>query len=125
VKRRLTLVALPAYWVALFLATHYPHVRLPDEIPQSDKIVHVTAFGLLTLLFWAFMRARHPIGPRFVWISALGLVAYAALDEWLQQFVGRYTDLADFFANAAGIVTVSIILELVRRRSSDSASETA
>ncbi len=124
-KRRLALVALPLYWLALFIATHYPRLRLPDEIPQSDKIAHVTAFALLTLLVWAFAQARHPIGPRFAWISALGLVAYAALDEWLQQFVGRYTDIADFFANASGIATVSIVLEVLRRRSRRGASETA
>ncbi len=116
-KRPLALVALPVYWVALFIATHYPRVRLPDEIPQSDKIAHFSAFGLLTLLFWAFTRVRHQIGPRFVWVSAPGLVAYAAFDELLQQFVGRYTDVDDFLANASGIATVSIILELLRRRS--------
>lgn len=116
-KPRFALVALPVYWVALFIATHYPRVRLPDEIPQSDKIVHFTAFGLLVLLFWAFTHVRRPIGPRFVWMSTPALLAYAAFDEWLQQFVGRYTDLHDFVANAAGIVTVSILLELWRRRS--------
>jgi VanZ family protein len=116
-RRRLALVALPLYWVALFIATHYPRVRLPGEIPQGDKILHFSAFGLLAVLFWAFTRVRRKIGPHFVWGSAAGLVAYAGLDEWLQQFVGRYTDLNDFFANAAGITTVSIVLELLRRRS--------
>ena len=114
-KRRLALVALPVYWVALFIATHYPRVRLPDEIPHSDKIAHFSAFGLLALLFWSFMRARREIGPRFFWVSTPVLVAYAALDEWLQQFVGRFTDLNDFFANTAGIVTVSIAIAVVSR----------
>jgi VanZ family protein len=116
VKRRLALVALPVYWVALFAATHYPRVRLPDEIPHSDKIAHVGAFGLLAFLCWAFMRARREIGPRYFWVSTPVLLAYAALDEWLQQFFGRHTDLYDFFADAAGIVTVSIVIFVASRR---------
>lgn len=108
-------LALPTYWVLLFVATHYPRVPLPREVPSSDKIVHFTAFGLLALLWWRFVRARRPLGPRFVWASAGVLIAYAAFDEYVQQFFGRYTDLLDFVANTAGIVTVLAALELHRR----------
>lgn len=114
-RERAALVALPVYWVALFIATHLPGARIPGEIPQSDKVVHVTVFGLLAFLFWQFWQALRPIGARFAWASAIGLTAYAAFDEYLQQFVGRYTDIADFVANASGIVSVVVALELVRR----------
>jgi VanZ family protein len=113
--RRVALVALPVYWVLLFIATHYPRVRIPGEIPHSDKIVHFGAFGLLALLFWLFGRARGAIGDRFVWIAAAVLIPYAAFDEWLQQYVGRFTDLMDFIANTIGIVVVLGALELHRR----------
>jgi VanZ family protein len=109
------LVALPAYWCLLFVATHYPRVRIPGEIPNSDKVVHFTVFGLLAFLYWRFAEARGPLGSRFVWASAGVLVAYAALDEWLQQFFGRYTDIVDFAANTAGILAVLAALELRRR----------
>lgn len=108
-------IALPVYWLALIVATHYPQVRLPDEIPQSDKIVHATAFGVLALLFWMFLKSRRPLNAASVWIAALVLIPYAALDEYLQQFVGRQTDLADWFADVAGIAVVLIALELRRR----------
>ena len=104
------------YWVALFVATHYPRVPMPGDIPQGDKLIHFTAFGLLALLFWRFVQALRPIGPRFVWGSGLVLIAYAALDEYAQQFVGRHTDVMDFAANTAGIVCVLAVIELVRRR---------
>lgn len=114
--RRAALVALPVYWVTLFIATHYPRVAIPGQIPHSDKLIHFAAFGLLALLRWWFERARRPLSDRFVWTSGAVLVAYAALDEYLQQFVGRFTDPADFVANACGIVVVLTVLELHRRR---------
>jgi len=109
-------VALPAYWIVLFIATHAPAVRIPGEIPHSDKLVHFGAFGFLAFLVWRFAQAWRSIGDRFVWGAGAGLIAYAAFDEYLQQFVGRFTDLADFGANTAGIVSVLTVLELVRRR---------
>jgi VanZ family protein len=108
-------IALPVYWLALIVATHYPQVRLPDEIPQSDKIVHATAFGVLALLFWMFLKSRRPLNAASVWIAALVLIPYAALDEYLQQFVGRDTDLMDWIADLIGIGCVLLVLELRRR----------
>lgn len=113
---RAALVAFPVYWIALFAATHYPRVPLPGELPQGDKLVHFAAFGVLAFLFWHFVRARRPLGDRFAWVSGISLVAYAAFDEYLQQFVGRHTDPMDFAANTAGIVCILAILELSRRR---------
>lgn len=104
-------MALPVYWVALFAATHYPSVRIPGQIPQGDKLVHFAAFAILALLYWRFMKAR---GRRVGALDAAILLAYAALDEWLQQFVGRFTDRLDFLANAAGIVTVFGALAIAR-----------
>ena len=109
---RAALIALPTYWVALFVATHYPRVRIPGEVPHSDKLLHFTAFGLLALLYWRFMKAR---GRAVGWIGAAILVAYAGLDEYLQQFFGRYTDAMDFLANAAGVVTVLGVIALLSR----------
>ena len=114
-KARLIRIALPAYWGALAFATHYPRVRIPGEIPDSDKLVHFAAFGLLALLFWLFRTGVRPLTARDVWIAAAVLIAYATLDEYTQQFVGRYTDVADWIANLTGIITVLVVLEVRRR----------
>lgn len=112
---RAALVALPVYWVLLATATHYPRVRIPGEVPHGDKLLHFAAFGLLAALCWWFAHARRWITPRFVWLAAAVLIPYAALDEYLQQFVGRHTDPYDFVADAGGIVAVLAALEAYRR----------
>ena len=110
------LLALPVYWVLLFVATHYPSVQIPTKIEYRDKVIHFTAFGLLALLYWSFVRARGPLGGRFVWVTGGVLIVYAAIDEYLQQFFGRHTDIMDYLANVAGISVALIVLELRRRR---------
>lgn len=103
--------ALGVYWIVLAVATHYPRVRIPGEIPSSDKVLHFAAFAVLALLYW---RARGRLGGADVAL----LVAYAALDEYAQQFFGRYTDLTDFIANAAGVVTVAAAVAIRSRSGS-------
>ena len=51
-------VALVVYWLALIAATHYPSVRLPEQVPNSDKIVHFAAFGGLAFVCWLFVTRR-------------------------------------------------------------------
>ncbi len=108
--------ALPSYWIALFCLTHFPELRLGVQLPRSDKLAHILAFGLLAFLFWRFGEtfARGRSG-RFVWIAAGVLGGYAGLDEWLQQFVGRSADWTDFGCNLAGIALVLGPLEWRRR----------
>jgi VanZ family protein len=109
-------VALPVYWIVLAAVTHYPRVRIPGEIPSSDKLAHFAAFGLLAFLWWQLAAARGRLAASTVWVGAAVLIAYAAVDEYTQQFVGRYTDVADWIANTAGIVCVLAVLDLRRRR---------
>ena len=101
-------IVLPAYWVLLALATHWPTVAIPGPFEWRDKVVHLVCFGILAFLFIRFATPR-------LGIALAVLVPYAALDEYTQQFVGRYTELADWFANVAGIVLVVVGFALVRR----------
>lgn len=108
--------ALPAYWVFLFTATHLPRLELGGP-PRSDKIVHLFAFGLLAFLYWRFWESYGATGrPGFARRAWLWLAAYAGLDEYLQQFVGRGAEWLDGIANVAGISIVLLLLSLTRRR---------
>ncbi len=109
--------ALPAYWIFLFSATHFPRLELTGPIPKSDKLHHMLAYGLLAFLFWRFAQVFHrPLSPRFVWLAGILLVSYAAADEYLQGFVNRGPDVFDWLADVAGIVLVLGLLEWYRRR---------
>ncbi len=109
--------ALPVYWILLFCATHDPKPPRLVPVPQSDKVAHFIAFALLAFLFWKFHESgRCRITARFVWLAVAVLTAYAALDEYLQQFVNRHTSFADWIADLAGIVVVLLVLEVRRRR---------
>ena len=109
--------ALPAYWLFLVCITHFPHLRLTGEIPESDKFAHLAAFGLLAFLLWRFGEAcGKPLTDRFVWV-ALGIIAfYAALDEYTQGFVGRSTDVRDWLCDMGGALPVLLACEWYRRR---------
>lgn len=118
---RLARLALPVYWVVLAFATHYPRVSIPTNVSHRDKVIHLTAFGLLAYLSWKFAETRQrPLAPHFVWTAAAVLLAYAGLDEYTQQFVGRDTDPLDFLANTIGITVVLAVLEVLRRRATSS-----
>jgi VanZ family protein len=107
---------LPAYWVFLFCATHFPGLRIHGPVPHPDVLAHLVAFGLLAFLFWRFVESfGRPLSGRFVWIAALWLGAYATLDEYLQQFVNRGTDVWDWLANLVGVTSVLAVLEWRRR----------
>lgn len=108
--------AFPAYWIFLFCVLHFPRLNVPAAVPAPDKWLHFVAFGLLAFLLWRFAETFEPRLPAgFVGLAALGLMLYAALDEYSQQFVGRGTELGDFVADAAGIIVVLGALEWRRR----------
>src|SRR5262245_19082192 len=113
--RRWYVRVLPAYWKFLFCATHLPGLQTGGP-PQSDKVLHLIAFGVLAFQYWRGCEAMgRTLGPRFLWTALLILIGYAGLDEYLQHFVARGTDLEDFLADAFGIVVMLAMLELQRR----------
>lgn len=106
----------PAYLVFLAFATHLPKLSLNLGVRNPDKWLHFVAFGLLAALFWWFVETfTRPVGPRFVWIAAIALIAYAALDEWTQQFFDRGVDFFDWLTNVSGILVALATLEVRRR----------
>jgi len=109
--------ALPAYWIFLFCATHFPRLQISGPVPDIDKLLHAVCFGLLAFLLWRFTETfRPPASTRTFWMILLILAGYGVLDEWLQGLVGRGTDLADWVADVSGVLVVLLVLETRRRR---------
>jgi VanZ family protein len=108
--------SLPAYWIFLFCATHIPRLRLDGPVPETDKWAHLIAFALLAFLFWRFREALpRPVSGRFVWIAVVWIAFYAAVDEYLQSYVGRTASLLDWAADLAGAGITLGVLEWRRR----------
>lgn len=95
-------LVLAVYWLAMFLATHWPHV--PSEITEqvSDKTLHLVAYGGLG--FWlALAVPPSGAGSRWGWPGLLAiLAAYGAVDELTQPFVGRECDFYDWVMDILG-----------------------
>jgi VanZ family protein len=107
---RLAIVVLVAYWFCLFLGTHLPDMgQMVDlRLGVNDKVKHFSAFFLLGgLLCYVTNSPRWQ--KRFAIIGLVGM-AYAAIDEITQNFIpGRYPDVLDFAADAAGLWTAIAI----------------
>lgn len=107
--------AFPAYWLGLFCINHFPGLKLLN-VRGDDKVAHLTAFALLAFLLWRFAQTfDRDLSPRFVWLAAATLTAYAAFDEYTQQFVYRGTDIADFQWDVIGAGATLALLEWRRR----------
>jgi VanZ family protein len=76
----------------------------------SRKIVHMTEYGLLCLLWWRAFRRVMP--PRRALFLALGAsIAYAATDEVHQAFVhGRHGTPVDVGIDMVGMAVASTLI---------------
>ena len=98
-------ILLACYWVALFVATHIPLPKVSELPKNSDKGMHVLAFGGLAFLLLVWLSASRPLTP-FRVSKALAIAAlYAGIDESLQKLLDYRTfDLYDLAANWMGLM---------------------
>lgn len=104
----------PVLWAAvLFVASSRSNTGPVDLGDGRDKLAHFVAYAVLGLLL---ARAQALSGLR-PWVAvALGL-AYAASDELHQSFVpGRSAEIADFLADALGVMAAVAIHNARRSR---------
>lgn len=100
---RLLRAAFILYALVLTIATHRPQPEVHGPFQRTDLVIHVAAFFTATILLYA-SRLLGPLAQwRTVALTMLIALAWAALDEWTQQFVQRITASDDFAANAAGV----------------------
>jgi VanZ family protein len=107
-----------AFWpfaVALFIATHWPQLRVDGPIPRTDLVAHFTVFGTWGLLATASAFFGPALSRRNIARTWVVGVIYAAIDEGLQLIpaLGRVAALDDFAANATGITLAALLLLLV------------
>lgn len=107
------------YWLVLFTATHWPRLQL-TEMPWMpfgvDKWMHLSAFGLLTMLC---LNTRW-LDRRWLWLIIL--IAYALCDELTQNLIpGRGFEWYDLACDCTGILLAYLTISLINptRRSTD------
>ena len=100
------------YWLALFVATHLPAGRLPI-VPVTDKTLHFVTYAILAAGMCLSLHLMHR-SDAVLPVLIIGL-AYGAIDEWLQIPVGRTCEIADWYADAAGVAAGVIVMSLILR----------
>lgn len=106
-RRRLStylLIALALYWASMFVATHIPGDKMPEQTLGFDKVFHFAAYAALA---WLAALLSWVVGW-WNWKSATAIVIaaalYGAVDEWLQPYFHRSAELHDWLADVAGAV---------------------
>lgn len=122
------------YLLVLTTGTHWPRLRPPlQSVFPVDKVIHILAFCALTLLTaWAawipFRTANVSASQRLnLAFAAVAVLLWAGVDEWTQEFewVNRQASLADWLADAGGVllaVTIASVLRAARFHSTPKAA---
>ena len=89
---------------------------MPDlHFNPGDKVAHFFEFGIFGVLLYRAFRDAAKVKHPFVMTMITG-VAYAAFDELHQAYVpGRFSDLTDFIADAAGLLFLGGVFVLTTR----------
>ncbi len=105
------------YWLALFIATHWPNAIAGLDHGHLDKVAHFAAFGGLALIVataWASYAGR--LTAQSLVALVLVLALYGAVDELLQPPMGRNCSFYDWFADVAGTITGTVLFAVVVNR---------
>lgn len=114
---RVWLVILIGYWGTMFVSTHIPDPLTGLASQGSDKVLHVTAFCVLAVL--VALNAECQFGElrlRHYAVLAIVLAVYGALDEILQQFVGRHCSFKDWMSDVCGAILGLWLFNIFRLR---------
>jgi VanZ family protein len=88
-----------------------PHPFSPLRLDNGDKLLHASAFFVLTFLTELSFPSRRPLLGKVIFLMAFGI-----LIEWIQSFFPwRSADIADFLADCVGIAFCMIPAHLIRK----------
>lgn len=110
------------YAVSMFIGTHWPQLAIPMQ-GRPDLVVHLSLFGLWTLLLYL----SGLFGPRHCWrsvalVHAAGVIN-AAADESLQAIplIRRTFGWDDMMFNCFGVLLATLACMWMRARFARSA----
>lgn len=91
--------------LVLFSLSAQPDLGVPGDIPESDRVAHLLAYGILGWLWGRAVRVSRPGASTLaVLLSAVVFTGmYGVSDEWHQSYVpGRSADWLDGLADVCG-----------------------
>lgn len=95
------------YWVFLAGLLHWPKLpRVPIQISKEGWVAHFTTFAILSGLCVYARTTRDRLTRTFVMQWTVILLLFGAISETVQPLSNRQRDLADFIANATGILAI-------------------
>ena len=102
------LIVAVSFTVIVVLLTHIPEEAILSglQISGIDKLAHIAAYGVITLLFILSLR-RSPTMLSAVFLL-FAVLAVGTLDELTQPFVNRTASLTDWLADVTGIFIVFV-----------------
>ena len=107
-------ILVAGYWLALFVATHVPHVPAAFAMPGADKWEHLGAYATLAFLLAGRQCVCHRVDWKSLCRIALGVALYGVFDELTQIPVGRHADVADWLADVFGCLFGLALFAIVR-----------
>ena len=113
-RHKYSIILLSIYWPAIFILTHIPVPRIAGYSGMSDKTMHFLAYLALIFFLWLAFSPYQGVNWKKlkVWMLFTVIIWYGVVDEWLQGFVGRNSDPADFLADMTGAVLGLLILSI-------------
>jgi len=110
-------VYLVMFIISISLVTVFSLIPDPpsadSDFPFFDKIEHLLAYTAMSFLLLAAISGKP--GMKHVLVVFAILSAYGLAIEFFQQFTGRSPEVADFFADLAGISSGSALSVMVRK----------
>ncbi len=79
-------------------------------MPSSDKVLHFSAYALLSFLALATRGTLRSFAA-----MALAILVYGGVIEILQPYVNRYMETGDFIANTLGTLGGAMLAYGLRR----------
>ena len=91
--------------LVVYLSLTSRPMPLDTGLPYQDKLLHMLAY--FSLAFW-FMQIYHVRHHMLRWLALFLLLGL--LMEYLQGFdAGRYSEVGDMIANAAGVALAAVL----------------
>lgn len=118
--KKISLFLSIAYMFFLFLISSLPdgmesHNILTTIPPGFQNLLHVPAYGVLTLLWIATLKLYRYRDRSAVLGAAVLAILYGAGIEYYQGFVpGRFSSMSDLLLNLMGIVILATIYALFK-----------